>query len=117
MTVQEVARLVMKASGVTQKDIADRAGLASQSTVAMFLQSKSMRVESLLLILNNCGYELVARRADGVGPEYVIGDPNNVRRVAQAEQPAPSGNDAEMEKMFEAFKEWYKTNEGGQKQV
>ena len=74
MTVQEVARGVMKVTGTSQTEVANRAGLTGQSTVSMYLQSKSMRVENLLTILNACGYELVARSADGRLPEFVIGE-------------------------------------------
>jgi len=73
-TVQEVAKAVMKTTGITQQKIAEMAGLAGQGTIGMYLNSKSMRVDSLLTILNACGYELVARSGDGQGPEYVIGE-------------------------------------------
>lgn len=74
MTVQEAARNVMKVTGTTQTMVAERAGLYAQSAVAMYLKSKSMRVDALLAILNACGYELVARSGDGKHPEFVIGE-------------------------------------------
>ena len=74
MTVQEVAKGVLKAAGKTQTQIADELGLAGQSSIGTFFRSKSMRVDNLLKILNKCGYELVARSADGKHPEFVIGD-------------------------------------------
>lgn len=74
MTVQEVARDVMKLTGTTQQEIAERNGLAGQSSVGTFLRSKSMRVDNLLMILNTCGYELIARSADGKHPDFVIGE-------------------------------------------
>ena len=74
MTVQEVAKSVMKITGTTQQEIAERNGLAGQSSVGTFLRSKSMRVDNLLMILNTCGYELVARSADGSHPDFVIGE-------------------------------------------
>ena len=74
MTVQEVARDVMKITGTTQQAIAEQNGLAGQSSIGTFLRSKSMRVDNLLMILNTCGYELVARSADGKHPEFVIGE-------------------------------------------
>lgn len=73
MTVQEVAKAVMRETNKTQTDVARIAGLTGQGSVGMYLKSKSMRVESLLQILNACGYELVARSGDGRHPEYVIG--------------------------------------------
>ena len=74
MTVQEVAKNVMWRTKTTQQNISDKAGLSGQGAVAMYLKSKSMRVEALLTILNACGYELVARDPKGQYPEYVIGD-------------------------------------------
>ena len=74
MTVQEVARSVMKVTQTTQKEVSERAGLSGQGAISMLLQSKSMRVEGFLQILNACGYELVARSADGRTPEYVVGE-------------------------------------------
>ena len=74
MTLHEVAKSVMKITGTTQQQIAEKAGLAGQGTVGMYLQSKSMRVDALLTILNGCGYDLVARDPNGKYPEFVIGE-------------------------------------------
>ena len=76
MTVQEVAKSVMKVTGTTQRKLAEEAGLSGQGAVSMYLRSKSMRVEALLMMLNTCGYELVARDKHGRLPEFVIGDDN-----------------------------------------
>lgn len=82
MTEQEVAKNVMRVTRTTQADIAERMGLAGQSTVSMYLRGKSMRVDSLLTMLNACGYELVARDTNGKYPEFVIGD-HPVRKQAE----------------------------------
>ena len=82
MKVQDVARTVMKITHTTQQEIADKAGLAGQGTVGMYLNSKSMRVDSLLTILNNCGYELIARSVDGSNPEFVIGEESEHKSAA-----------------------------------
>ena len=74
MTVQEVARAVMQVSGMTQQAIAEKAGRSGQAAIAMYLKSKSMRVEAFTMILDACGYELVARSKSGNYPEFVIGD-------------------------------------------
>ena len=74
MNASEIARAVMKASKVTQKDLADKYGKAGPSTISMILQSKSMRIDSFLMILNECGYELVVHCKDGSKPDYVVGD-------------------------------------------
>ena len=86
MTVQEVVKSVIKATGMTQRRLADAAGLSGQGAVSMYLKSKSMRVEALQTMLNACGYELVARDPSGKHPEFVIGD--EVRPVAAAERDA-----------------------------
>ena len=73
MTVQEVAKQVMKDTHMTQTDVANKAGGGvGQSSISMFLKSKSMRVDSLLIILDACGYELVARSKSDKTREYVI---------------------------------------------
>lgn len=74
MTVQEVVKAVIKGSGLTQKDIADRNGKCGGNAISMMIKSNSMRVDNLVMILNSCGYELVARSGDGSKPEYVIGN-------------------------------------------
>ena len=82
MTVQEVARCVMKVTGMSQAEVAKKAGLTGQSTVSMFLQSKSMRVDNLVTILNACGYELVARSREEGYPEYIIGNETKAKERA-----------------------------------
>jgi hypothetical protein len=74
MTVQEVAKSVIKVTGKTQTQLAEECGFAGQSSIGTFFRSKSMRVDNLLKILNACGYELVARSGDGKHPEFVIGE-------------------------------------------
>ena len=73
MDAKEVAKSVMKGTCTSQTDVAKKAGLAGQSNVSMYLQSKSMRVEAFTTILNCCGYELVARDPSGKLPEFVVG--------------------------------------------
>jgi len=77
MKVQEVCRAVIKTSGLTQKEIAERHGKSGQSSISMMFQSRSMRVDSLLMILNDCGYDLIARSRNKDLPNYVIGDELN----------------------------------------
>ena len=90
MKVQEVAKRVMKDAGMTQTDVAKKSGIAGQSSIGMFLKSKSMRVDSLLIILDACGFELVARRANGKGPEYVIDGKEGVPEEQGTVDPAMS---------------------------
>ena len=81
MKVNEVAKTIMKISNVTQKDLADKYGKSGQSTISMILSAKNMRIDNLLMILNECGYQLVARSVDGDRPEYIIGDEHAVCNV------------------------------------
>lgn len=83
MTVQEVAKSVMKITNTSQREVAEKNHLSGQGAVAMFLRSKSMQVDNLLKILNTCGYELVARSVNGEYPEFVIGS------ELSGNQPAP----------------------------
>lgn len=59
MKVQSVVRNVMKSRGMSQADVATACGMKGQSSIAMMLQGKSMRVDSLLRVLEVCGYDLV----------------------------------------------------------
>ena len=79
MTVQEVAKQVMKDAGMTQADVAKKSGVAGQSTIAMFMKSKAMRVDSLLIILDACGYELVVRDKADHDREYLLDGKEGVR--------------------------------------
>lgn len=74
MNASEVAKMVMKVTGKTQTEVAEEAGLSGQGAISMFLRAKSMRVDSLLSMIEPCGYELVARRVGGGNeyPEFVI---------------------------------------------
>lgn len=70
MTTQEIIRGIIRVTGNTQSSVARKSGMIRQSNISMLLQSKSMRVDSLLAILTACGYELVARSITGEYPEY-----------------------------------------------
>ena len=89
MTVQEVAKKVMKDANMTQTDVAKKCG-TGQSSIGMFLKSKSMRVDSLLAILDACGFELVVRNGNGKGPEYIIDGKEGVPDVPVSVDPAMS---------------------------
>lgn len=72
MTIQEVAKKVMKNKGIRQVDIAERND-TRQSSVATWLQSNSMRVDNFMKILDTCGYDLVVMDRDGKHPSYRVG--------------------------------------------
>ena len=74
MRVQDVVKQIMKENGITQQMLAEKVGKAGQSTISMILNGRSMKVENLLMILDECGYEMVFRSHDDSKPEYTIGD-------------------------------------------
>lgn len=74
MTVQEVAKRVMRDKGLSQGEVANRCGATGQSMVGMWMQGKSMNVDKLLKILNVCGYEIIVRDKNGKGNMYRISE-------------------------------------------
>lgn len=85
MKVQDVARTVMRTSGITQTQLAERLGKAGPSTISMILSGRSMKVDNLLTILNECGYDLIAKSRDGVRSDYLIGDGELTQKPAKSE--------------------------------
>ena len=78
MTVHEVAKQVMKDSKTTQQEIADAAGLASAGAVWNWLSGKSMRVDSLVKLLDRCGYDLIVRDRSGENASYRISNEEGI---------------------------------------
>lgn len=74
MRAQDVAKIVMRSSGMTQGQLAEALGKAGPSTVSMILSGRNMKVDDLLVILNECGYDLIVKSRDGVRSDYLIGD-------------------------------------------
>lgn len=85
MKVQDVAKTVMRTSGITQTYLAEKLGKAGPSTISMILSGRSMKVDNLLTILNECGYDLIAKSRDGVRPDYLIGDGELTQQPAKSE--------------------------------
>lgn len=71
MTIQEVILELLKEKGMTQKQLADMLGYASQAGIASALRGNSMRVDTAEKILNGIGCELIVRSGDR---EWVIGE-------------------------------------------
>ena len=84
MKVQDVAKTVMRTSGITQTQLAEKLGKAGPSTISMILSGRSMKVENLLTILNECGYDLIAKSRDGVRSDYLIGE-GDIEKQAKSE--------------------------------
>ena len=59
MTGKEAMRYAIKEKRMTQQEIAEKAGYARQTNVSGVLRVENARVDSLVRILNACGYDLV----------------------------------------------------------
>lgn len=62
MTASEIAKEIMKASGVSQKKLADKMGLKAQQAVFNLLNAKNgMRTDSFVKMMNALGYDVIVR--------------------------------------------------------
>lgn len=86
MKVQDVAKMIMRERGITQAQLAEKFGKAGQSTISMILNGRSMKVENLLMILDECGYEMVIRDRGDAGHEYIVGDVHAERMVVKRDE-------------------------------
>lgn len=59
MKTSEIIKSAMKESRVTQEQLRDRLGVASQSVISMRINSDNPTVEKLVDLLDEIGYELV----------------------------------------------------------
>lgn len=62
MTASEIAKEIMKASGVSQKKLADKMNLKAQQAVFNLLNAKNgMRTDSFVKMMNALGYDVIVR--------------------------------------------------------
>lgn len=62
MTAGEIAKEIMKASGVSQKKLADKMDLKAQQAVFNLLNAKNgMRTDSFVKMMNALGYDVIVR--------------------------------------------------------
>ena len=59
MTGKEAMKFAMAERHMTQQAVADKAGYARQTNVSEVLRVENARVDSLVRILNACGYDLI----------------------------------------------------------
>lgn len=57
----EIVKAIMREKGITQQELANRLGYASQSGIAGRLNAQKISVAALLSMLKELGYELVIR--------------------------------------------------------
>ena len=103
MTVQEVAKQVMRDRGYSQGEVAKRAGMKGQSSVGMLLQGKSMRVDNLIKIMEACGYDLIVKDREGSGNTYRISEQEGIDIVSGAS--STQGNDVFRDMVREIVRE------------
>ena len=60
MNHTEALKLILKRTGLTQTDVAERLGLRSRTTVSMRMNRQTARLYNVLEILDAMGYEMVA---------------------------------------------------------
>lgn len=65
-TAKELVRALTDKRGIKQVDLAERAGFAGQTNISAFYQSKNMRVDTLIKLLEALGCELVVRTVDDI---------------------------------------------------
>ena len=56
----EALKLILKRSGLTQSDIAERLGVRSRTTVSMRMKRETVRLYNIVELLDAMGYEMVA---------------------------------------------------------
>lgn len=59
MKAKDIIKQAMKATRVTQEQLKDRMGLATQSVISMRINSENPTVGTVIEILDELGYELV----------------------------------------------------------
>lgn len=74
MTDKEVIKRLIASSGMTQDEVAKKAGLKGQGSLSAKLNRNkgSMRVDSFVALLDILGCELVARKKKNVLEEYLV---------------------------------------------
>ena len=77
-TAKELVRALTDKRGIKQVDLAERAGCAGQTNISAFYQSKNMRVDTLIRLLEALGCELVVRTVDDI----TVVDANHPTRTA-----------------------------------
>lgn len=65
-TAKELVRALTDSRGIKQSDLAERAGFAGQTNISAIYQSKNMRVDTLVRLVEALGCELVVRTVDGI---------------------------------------------------
>ena len=72
MTGKEAMRYAIKEKRMTQQEIAEKAGYARQTNVSEVLRVENARVDSLVRILNACGYDLVMFDRNDSEKKFII---------------------------------------------
>ena len=76
-TAKELIRALTDKRGITQSDLAERAGFACQGNISALYQSKNMRVDNLIRLVEALGCELVVRTVNDI----TVVDPRDATRT------------------------------------
>ena len=60
MNHTEALKSILKRTGLTQSDIAERLGVRSRTTVSMRMSRETVRLYNIVELLDAMGYEMVA---------------------------------------------------------
>ena len=71
MKFGEVVKKLIKEQGVTQEEVARRAGFATQSGLANMLSKRNVTLETMLRILDVFGYTLAIVKKDDVNLTFL----------------------------------------------
>ena len=76
MNEKDIVRAAMSARGITQKMLAEQAGLKYQSNVSEMLGSRSLRVDNFVKLLNAMGFDVIVKDRNGKNREneWKVGD-------------------------------------------
>ncbi len=74
MTEFEIVKHIMMVNSITYDSLSERLGYKSKSTSYTTLNGKHIYTDTLRKYLEELGYELVIRKKDGNGQEYIVSD-------------------------------------------
>lgn len=92
MKANEIAKEVMRQSGITQLEMSRRLGCKTQAVLASRLRGQDMKFDSFLEIIEQCGYSLVLK--DPTGKEvYTFSTSADTNTLAPATPATMSSED------------------------
>ena len=85
MRLSEAVKKAVKSKKITQAELGSRIGV-TQGGIAMYLRRElNIQVESLLKMVNACGYDLVLVDRDDTKNAFVIGNNDEIGELKDAD--------------------------------